>query len=282
MNNSIPTLSDNIKYVRIKINDHLKKLYHGDQSFNLVVKYSLINDGKKYRPFLVWATGKAFKVPETICFNVGAALEMIHIYSLIHDDLPSIDNGLIRHNKPALHKEYGESLAILAGDALLTDAFAILSDSKLLDAELKVNVISKVANHLGSKGMVLGQALEMSTTVNNRLTVAEVKNIHYLKTAKFMELAVVLGGVLAKESSEILTNLALFGKNLGIAFQMLDDLEDFSQDSDLTNIGNFLPTSVIKDQIKELILLALNQLPSKYDFAILTDFAKSLLAKVEV
>lgn len=281
-NNSINNLHKYLKYVQNSTNSILSQLYTNNNKFMNAINYSLINSGKKYRPFLLWASGTSLGVNEEQCFKVGAALEMIHTYSLIHDDLPSMDNDSSRHGKPSLHKEYGENIAILAGDGILTDAFEFLSnDNNIMTPNISLKIINTISSYLGSSGMVFGQALEMFSNSSYKLTLEDIRNIHYLKTAKFMEVAVLLGGVLSNAPLEIKNKLILFGKNIGLAFQVCDDIEDFADDNHKVNICNFIPITTLKKEIENLVEEAVATLKtSNNDFDKLISFANFLKSNI--
>lgn len=239
---------NNLKYVQSNISLVLENFYgsHEQSKDNNVlleaIKYSLFNEGKKLRPYLTWGVGVDLQVKEDVCFYVGAILEMMHTYSLIHDDLPSMDNDDIRHNKPSLHVKYGEAIAVLTGDSLLTDAFKFLSDKSLnIKDSIKINIVNLTSLYLGSKGMILGQAKDLTyeNKSNSKITIDNIENIHYLKTAKFMELAVLLGAILAGVDTNLQSKLKIFGKNIGLAFQIIDDISDID-DNDINNICNIL------------------------------------------
>lgn len=283
-NNHIDNIHKHLKYVQENIKIILSQIYKTDNRFTKAINYSLINSGKKYRPFLLWASGTDLEVKEEDCFKVGAALEMIHTYSLIHDDLPSMDNDSSRHGKPSLHKEYGENIAILAGDGILTDAFNFLSkENNIITPNISLNIINTISFYLGSSGMVYGQALEMFSNSSYKVTLEDIRNIHYLKTAKFMELSVVLGAVLSNSPMEIKDKLMLFGKNIGLAFQIYDDIEDFAEDNHKINICNFIPIKNLKEEIDLLIEEAVNTLQTaNHNFYNLISFAGFLKSTIKV
>lgn len=192
-------------------------------------QYSLLSGGKRFRPFLASLVFSLFsdEVSRIRCF--GLALEMVHTYSLIHDDLPCMDNDDFRRGKPTNHKVYSEDVALLAGDGLLTDVFALLATDKALSPEARVNVIQMLARRIGSFGMVGGQTLDMKVT--SQVTIEDLKRIHTLKTANLIEAAALGAAIYAGATATDLSALQSFGHSLGMAFQIKDDLLD-AQDKD--------------------------------------------------
>ncbi|HHY73097.1 MAG TPA: polyprenyl synthetase family protein [Bacillus bacterium] len=187
--------------------------------------YSLKAGGKRIRPILLFATINAFGKPEESGLDVACALEMIHTYSLIHDDLPSMDDDDLRRGKPTNHKVYGEAIAILAGDGLLTHSFEVIANSKALSDSLKVKVIAMLAHAAGPSGMVGGQVADLLGE-NKLLTVPELEYIHEHKTGKLLRFAIVAGAVIAGATDEQQQCLDAFAKHLGLAFQIKDDILD--------------------------------------------------------
>lgn len=187
--------------------------------------YSIRAGGKRIRPQLLLAVVSGFDKPvETGVYQTAAALEMIHTYSLIHDDLPAMDDDPLRRGMPTNHIEYGEATAILAGDGLLTEAFHLLS-SAVLPAEEKLLLIQLLAKRAGSSGMVAGQAADIQGE-NQRLSLAELQNIHQRKTGDLLSYALVAGGILAQQPVEVLAQLEQLAAHVGLAFQIRDDLLD--------------------------------------------------------
>lgn len=187
--------------------------------------YSIHAGGKRIRPLLMLVVYSAFqeKLYQGV-YQSAAALEMIHTYSLIHDDLPAMDDDDLRRGKPTNHKVFGEAIAILAGDGLLTLAFQLLASSDVADAQ-KLRLLLALAEASGTEGMVAGQAADIQGE-EQQLTLEELMNIHARKTGKLIEYAVVAGGVLANQSEEVLAILIKMAQHLGLAFQIRDDLLD--------------------------------------------------------
>lgn len=191
------------------------------------MNYSLQAGGKRLRPVLLLATLRAFNRDEKIGIPVACALEMIHTYSLIHDDLPSMDDDDLRRGKPTNHKVYGEAIAILAGDGLLTYAFQVIAGMNFpsVTAEMKIALIHELAISAGPEGMVAGQVADMEAE-GKSLSASELEYIHHHKTGKLLSFPVVAGAILANASSEQREALKQFAVHLGIAFQIRDDILD--------------------------------------------------------
>ena len=192
------------------------------------VRYSLAAGGKRIRPILLLAAyegcGGDPARYERVILPAAASLEMIHTYSLIHDDLPAMDNDDLRRGRPTSHKVFGEALAILAGDSLLTEAFALLS-SLDVKPEIRVAVMREIAVASGHKGMAGGQALDMAAQ-GKPTSGEELERLHRLKTGCLIRAAAVSGGLLAGASGEALEALRDYGSSVGLAFQIADDILD--------------------------------------------------------
>ena len=186
------------------------------------MRHAVLGGGKRLRPILCIAAVRACGGEEDLALRPGCALELIHAYSLVHDDLPAMDDDDVRRGQPACHKAFGEATAILAGDALLTHAFYLLAES----VPAGVAMVSKAA---GPAGMVGGQADDVRGDGRER-SVAEIESIHSRKTAAMFEAAVGLGGLLAGAAQEQLGALSAYGRALGMAYQVADDLLDQASD----------------------------------------------------
>ncbi|OUC04624.1 geranyl transferase [Ehrlichia sp. Wisconsin_h] len=213
------------------------------------MRYSMFAPGKHIRPFLVNASAQIFNVNIERVLPVSAAVEIIHVYSLIHDDLPSIDNANIRRKQASSHKKFNEAIAILTGDALLTLAFEILST---IDESpfIRCCMIKALAKALGYQGMIQGQILDTETTAKD---INDIQAIHVLKTAQFFAVACELGGILGNASNIELNALTSYGLNLGHAFQIKDDIADADQDKSKNNILNVLNNEDAKNYVSSLI-----------------------------
>jgi geranylgeranyl pyrophosphate synthase len=186
--------------------------------------YSLHSGGKRFRPMVSYLTARAFEISKERVTPFAAAIECVHTYSLIHDDLPAMDDDDLRRGQPTNHKVYGEALAILAGDALLTEAFRILADHYKSDPSVGLELTRILAQAAGAQGMVRGQALDMTAT---EWTADQLLEVHALKTGALIACAVEGVAILAQTSGEERRALAGFGRDLGLAFQLTDDILDY-------------------------------------------------------
>lgn len=202
----------------LKKNSYPKKLQEA-------LLYSLEAGGKRLRPMLVFQTVEAFgkEVTEGV-LACGAALEMLHTYSLIHDDLPAMDNDDLRRGVPTNHKVFGEALGILAGDGLLTAAFTLLAESNN-PPEVKVKLLQLLGEKAGNTGMIAGQTLDILSE-GKEISLGELKEIHRLKTGELLSFSFMAGGILAKKNEETLLLLEKIGEKFGLGFQIRDDLLD--------------------------------------------------------
>jgi len=199
-----------------------------------VMQYAVLNGGKRLRPILILATGESLNAQISCLTAPACAVEFLHCFSLIHDDLPAMDNDDLRRGKPTCHKAFSEALAILAGDALHTLGFQILAEDKFLTAEQKNKMILCLAQYGGAEGIALGQTLDMENKVN--LTLEELDYIHYLKTGKLFCASFHLGYLASNINDiSILNTLLKFAKMIGLAFQIQDDILD--ETSNTTILG---------------------------------------------
>jgi len=189
--------------------------------------YSLQAGGKRIRPLLLFATLKAFGYKPEVALDVAAAIEMIHTYSLIHDDLPSMDDDDLRRGKPTNHKVYGEATAILAGDALLTLSFKMIGSirSEDVDVNVKLGLINLLSEAAGAEGMVGGQVADMEGE-GKKLTLKELEYIHINKTGRLLTFSVLAGAEIAQADHAVKEKLYEFAHHIGLAFQIRDDILD--------------------------------------------------------
>jgi len=192
------------------------------------IRYSLLAGGKRIRPVLALATIEALGVPSDPLVPLVLPLELIHTYSLVHDDLPAMDNDDLRRGRPTNHVVYGEAAAILAGDALLTHAFTLLSDpvyDNILPVSRRLPVIHELSVASGIAGMVGGQFLDI-VSEGKSLTLPELEDLHSHKTGALLRVSVRIGAILAGAGEKELRGLTRYGEAIGIAFQIADDLLD--------------------------------------------------------
>lgn len=196
--------------------------------------YSLEAGGKRIRPLLLFATLEAFGVEPIKGLYAASAIEMIHTYSLIHDDLPAMDDDDLRRGKPTNHKVFGEAIAVLAGDALLTYAFEVLGKTpdEYVSPEIKVKLVIEMAKAAGTEGMVGGQVADMLGEEQD-LTLEELEYIHVHKTGRILAYCVLAGAIISRASDAEVSNLARFAHHLGLAFQIRDDILDLEGNEEL-------------------------------------------------
>ena len=192
------------------------------------IRWSVFAGGKRFRPLLSIAVGKSFGSTHEVLINTACALEMIHTYSLIHDDLPSMDNDDLRRGRATCHVRFGEATAILAGDALQTLAFKTVSEDEGLSAAKRVHLISEIAGAAGTPaGMVAGQACDLEAE-SREVTAAELEQIHRLKTGALIIAAARCGAIIAEASETELAAITDYAAQLGLLFQITDDLLDIT------------------------------------------------------
>ena len=214
----------NIPVINQKMYDFLEKTSQSEILFDSMV-YSLDAGGKRFRPLLLLATVDFFgQTLENSHYEIAAALEMIHTYSLIHDDLPAMDDDDLRRGKPTNHKVYGEGLAILAGDALLTESFHLVAEMEV-ESSLKVELIRLLAKASGSTGMIAGQ-VEDVLGEGKKINFRDLQKMHQKKTGMLIQFAVEAGVLMSTQSFEMKKWLLEYAQNVGIAFQIRDDLLD--------------------------------------------------------
>ncbi len=196
------------------------------------MEYSVLGAGKRIRPLLVYATGELFDLDEALLDPIAAAVELVHAYSLVHDDLPSMDDDDLRRGRPTTHRAFDEATAILAGDALQALAFDVVSSDQQLgeQPEAQVRILARLAKAIGPSGMAGGQALDIEA---EGVTVDEhaLEDIHRRKTGELIRAAIMMPGELAETCAENLQRLDAFGRDIGLVFQIRDDLLELEQDT---------------------------------------------------
>lgn len=256
-----------------RIEEKLSELIPERTSLHAAARYSLLAPSKRLRPLLTLVTAEALGASLEEALVPACALEFIHTYSLIHDDLPSMDNDDFRRGKPSLHRAYTEGHAVLAGDYLLTFAFQILSECSL-SAEQRINLVRLLSLRSGDIGMIGGQVLDIACK-GNKIDERELEHIHLGKTAALITCALEFGGIVANAPQEIMVLLNRAGKHIGHAFQIVDDLQDSEVEcNEWTNILAHMEEDRARQKVKSLYeqaMEAINQLPH------LTDNLKSLM-----
>ena len=222
----------------LKIEDVLSKILEkkisNNKNLNDAMRYSVLGGGKRIRPFLVAECSKFFDTDEDEILQIAAAIELLHVYSLVHDDLPSMDNDDLRRGKPSTHKYFDEAIAILVGDALQTLSFEILSESyKKIKKIDQINLINSFAQYVGQYGMVGGQAIDIDVNQKD-LSLDKLLEMYKLKTANLISFSCQVGGIVSGAEQKKINALKNFGNNLGIAFQISDDILDVIGDEKVT------------------------------------------------
>lgn len=243
-------------------------------SIHGAMRHSVFAGGKRLRPVLAMqaAVSIAGRLPQGI-EQLGAALEMLHTYSLIHDDLPALDNDDLRRGKPTCHKAFGEAIAILAGDALQTRAFEVLSSLNAPPAAV-VKIIGLIANAVGTvEGMIGGQVLDIESE-HRKPTPELVDAIHRAKTGALIRVSVVTGGIYAGATEEDIAHLDTFGRKAGLAFQIADDVLDMTQDS--SHLGKTAGKDLATEKVTWPAVFGIEQ--SQRDAAALIEEAFAALA----
>ena len=251
------------------------------------MKYSLMAGGKRLRPVLLMAAADAVGAKGTDYLTTGCAMEMIHTYSLIHDDLPAMDDDDYRRGKLTNHKVYGAGMATLAGDALLTLAFEVMLRQQGVSAEKLVQVVREISTAAGPDGMVGGQALDMESE-DKQISMETMKNIHLGKTGALFRAAIRSGAILGGASEDELQALTVYADNFGLAFQITDDILDVIGDAEVIGkpVGsdekNHKSTYVTLTSLEEAQRLAQEAVDTAIDalkiFGEEADFLRELVA----
>ncbi len=195
------------------------------------MRYTTLGGGKRVRPLLVYAAGALFGAPAEALARASAAVEMIHVYSLVHDDMPCMDDDELRRGKPTVHVAYDEATALLVGDALQAQAFNVLADMESVTPSRQVAMLRLLAQAAGSAGMCGGQAIDLDN-VGKSMTLAQLERMHQLKTGAMLRVSVVLGAVAGRELDVAeLAALGTYSNAIGLAFQVVDDILDATADS---------------------------------------------------
>lgn len=219
-------LSESRRLIEASLDELLPAAHVSPQKVHEAIRWSVFAGGKRFRPALLLASGQTFGAPVDVLLNTACALEMIHTYSLIHDDLPSMDDDDLRRGRPTCHVRYDEATAILAGDALQSLAFQAIAEHQLLESQTKVRLITELSRAAGTPhGMVAGQALDIDAEAR-RVTSDELEEIHRLKTAALIICAVRCGAIIAGANDTELDAVTSYAQNLGLLFQITDDLLD--------------------------------------------------------
>jgi geranylgeranyl diphosphate synthase, type II len=212
--------------VEVELNNLLPSAATAPEKIHNAIRWSMFAGGKRFRPALLLATGQAFSASTDELIHTACAFEMVHTYSLIHDDLPSMDDDDLRRGRPTCHVRFDEATAILAGDALQTLAFRTIAEDERLDASTRIALISELARAAATpEGMVAGQALDMEAETR-QVTGAQLEEIHRFKTGALIVAAARCGAIIGKASEDELAAVTSYGSHLGLLFQITDDFLD--------------------------------------------------------
>ena len=212
--------------VEVELNNLLPSAATAPEKIHNAIRWSVFAGGKRFRPALLLATGQAFSASNDELIRTACAFEMVHTYSLIHDDLPSMDDDDLRRGRPTCHVRFDEATAILAGDALQTLAFRTIAEDDLLNAETRIALISELARAAATpEGMVAGQALDMEAETR-QVTRAQLEEIHRFKTGALIVAAARCGAIIGRASEDELAAVTSYAEHLGLLFQITDDLLD--------------------------------------------------------
>ena len=216
-----------------RINSVLESILPDDQSIlTRAIRYSVLNGGKRLRPLLVYLSSELGNSTSEAQDLVSCAVELIHCYSLIHDDLPSMDDDSLRRGLPTCHKKFGEAIAILAGDALQPMAYSLLTHSNEIEDKLKVKLVALLSRACGQNGMVQGQILDISD--NKYLTLEELDYMHSKKTGSLIKTCLEMGGLISYLQINDIDLLKEYGEKIGLAFQIRDDIIDLESPSEVS------------------------------------------------
>lgn len=237
--------------------DRLVPLHRGPyQHLFEAARYSLLGGGKRLRPIIALATTTVLGGNPQLALSPASALELVHTYSLIHDDLPCMDDDDYRRGKLTVHKKYTEGHAVLTGDYLLTYAFEILATNPHLTDNKKVKLIATLAKRSGGNGMIGGQVMDLASE-GQPINIETLKLLHRNKTGALIMAAVEFGGIIADASEKQMEYLCQFGENIGLAFQIVDDILDVT--SSQAKHGRAVASDLINDKSTYVSLLGLEQ-----------------------
>lgn len=268
-------LSEKKVFVEDSINLFLNELTYPTQIAE-GMKYAVLNGGKRIRPILLLMILDLFDKDEKLGVPSAAALEMIHSYSLVHDDLPALDNDDYRRGKLTTHKKFGEAEGILIGDALLTHAFYILTEKNLnlLSPEKIVEIVRLTSSYAGINGMIGGQMIDIESE-NKKINMETLKYIHKNKTGKLLRLPIEIGCVISETSKDIREKLEKFADLIGLAFQIKDDILDI--EGDFETLGKPIGSDAELNKSTYPLLIGLDE--SKKLLQEIVDEAKNIIKK---
>ena len=284
-------IQQNQQRVNEFLNAALSQIDINEPQLHQAMNHGLLLGGKRIRPFLVYAVGEMFGVEKSQLDNAAGAIESIHAYSLIHDDLPAMDDDALRRGQPTCHIAFDEATAILAGDSLQTFAFELIGQAPQ-SAEQRLEMIQCLAKASGYQGMCGGQALDLAAT-DKHVSLAQLEKIHRLKTGALICAAVELGAIAANASQTHRELLNTFAQNIGLAFQVHDDILDVIGDTETlgkpqgsdeaankSTYPALLGLESAQEKAKQLIEQAISSLQAlPFDSTLLQAFARYIIAR---
>ncbi|MGB0899471.1 MAG: (2E,6E)-farnesyl diphosphate synthase [Psychrobium sp.] len=273
------------------LNAALSQIDINEPQLHQAMNHGLLLGGKRIRPFLVYAVGEMFGIEQSQLDHAAGAIESIHAYSLIHDDLPAMDDDALRRGQPTCHIAFDEATAILAGDSLQTFAFELIGQAPQ-NAEQRLEMMLCLSKASGYQGMCGGQALDLAAT-NKQVSLAQLEKIHRLKTGALICAAVELGAIAANASRTHRELLNTFAQNIGLAFQVHDDILDVIGDTETlgkpqgsdeaankSTYPALLGLESAQDKAKQLIEQAISSLQAlPFDSTLLQAFARYIIAR---
>ena len=268
-----------IKEVNKSLGYYVKKYKESPDILKEAIKYSVENSGKRFRPILCLLTAKSLGKDYRAVLPTACAIEFIHTYSLIHDDLPSIDNDDLRRGKPTCHKKFGEDIAVLAGDALFAEAFNIIIKYQIADDRTKIKILEEIADASGASGMAAGQIVDVYFT-GKKISKKKLEYMHRNKTGKIITASVRCAAILCGVIDDYLKKFTEYSENLGLAFQITDDILDVTSDKCVNTFPNIWGISKSKEIARDKIDKAIAIIKSMdIDYKWLVNIANFLLVR---
>jgi len=268
-----------IKEVNKSLGYYVKKYKESPDILKEAIKYSVENSGKRFRPILCLLTAKSLVKDYRAVLPTACAIEFIHTYSLIHDDLPALDNDDLRRGKPTCHKKFGEDIAILAGDALFAEAFNIIIKYQIADDRTKITILEEIADASGASGMTAGQIVDVYFS-GKKISKKKLEYMHRNKTGKIITASVRCAAILCRVSDDYLKKFTEYSENLGLAFQITDDILDVTSDKRINTFPNIWGISKSKEIARDKVDKAIAIIKSMdIDYKWLVNIANFLLVR---
>lgn len=239
------------------------------------MEYAFFGAGKRIRPTLTLEFAKMLGGSTEAALPLALAVELIHNYSLVHDDLPCMDNDDMRRGKPSTHKAYGEATALLCGDALLTEAFSVVYNTKALSDSAKIQAVGALAEYAGVRGMIGGQQIDLIGE-EKKLTESEHKKMNALKTGALIKCACLLGCIAANADEKAFDAATVYAENVGLAFQVTDDILDAGEEDEKTTYLSFMSVDEAAQYARELTDGAVNAISVYENSETLIELARFL------